>query len=138
MTKVDMTMILTLIMVHIQRNDMTLEINPCDMQVRLDQYVDMVQEKNNHYWKIQEFTFSDPPTVVPMYGKKYARIIKVDDLNGSRSVHTFVNMLNGDILKSASWSAPAPKGVRGNIFADDLGADRVNEHGANYLRGPRF
>ena len=116
---------------------MALEINPFDMQVQLDKYVEMIQQKNNHYWKIQEFTFSDPPTVVPMYGKKYARIIKVDDLNGSRSVHTFVNMENGDILKGG-WNAPVKNGVRGNIFADDLGADRVNEHGANYLRGPRF
>ena len=117
---------------------MSLEINPCDMQVRLDQYIDMVQEKNNHYWKINDFTFSDPPTVVPMYGKKYARIIKVDDLNGSRSVHTFVNMLNGEILKSGGWSAPQKNGVRGNIFDEDVGADRVNEHGANYIKGPRF
>ena len=29
-------------------------------------------------------------------------------------------------------------GVRGNIFAEDVGADRVNEHGANYIKGPRF
>ena len=116
----------------------TPEINPLDVQVRLDEYVVMVQSKIDSYWKAMDFTFSDPPVVTIDYGNKYARIVKNDDLNGSRSVHTFVNMLNGDILKSASWKAPAPKGVRGNIFGDDLGADRVNEFGANYLRGPRF
>jgi len=116
---------------------MTLEVNPCDMQVRIDQYVAMVQNKNNYYWEINEFTFSKPPTVVPMYGKKYAKIIKVDDLNGSRSVHTFVNMLNGDILKSGSWKAPQPNGVRGNIFADDLGASVVSEHGTYYVKPGR-
>ena len=115
---------------------MTLEINPCDMQVRLNQYMVMVQEKNNHYWKINEFTFSDPPTVEAMYGKKYARIIKVDDLNGSRSVHTFVNMENGDILKGG-WNAPVKNGVRGNIFSDDLGASVVSEHGPMYLKPGR-
>jgi len=62
------------------------------------------------------------------------RIVKNDQLSGSRSVHTFVNMLNGDILKAGGWSAPQKNGVRGNIFADDLGANRVNEHGANYLK----
>ena len=112
--------------------------NPCDVQVRLDAYVVLVQEKIDSYWKAMDFTFANPPTVTVDYGKKYARIVKNDSLNGSRSVHTFVNMLNGDILKSGSWKAPAPKGVRGSIFGDDFGADRVNECGANYLRGPRW
>ena len=108
--------------------------NPCDVQVRLDLYVGMIQKKVNRYFEINEFTFADPPQVMIDYGKKYAKVVNVDQLNGSRSVHTFVNMLNGDILKSGGWSKPAKNGVRGNIFADDLGADRVNEHGANYLR----
>ena len=30
---------------------MTLEINPCDMQDRMDQYVAMVQEKENLYFE---------------------------------------------------------------------------------------
>ena len=38
------------------------EINPCEMQTRLDQYVGMVQEKNRiNYFKAMNFTFSDPP-----------------------------------------------------------------------------
>ena len=112
--------------------------NPCDVQVQLDKYIAMVQEKNDAYFKMMGFTFSDPPHVSADIGRKYARVVKNDQLNGSRSVHTFVNIENGDILKSGSWKAPAPNGVRGNIYADDLGADRVNEHGANYLRGPQF
>ena len=105
---------------------------------RLELYMAMVQEKNDAYFKMMGFTFSDPPHVSADIGRKYARVVKNDQLNGSRSVHTFVNIENGDILKSGSWKAPAPNGVRGNIYADDLGADRVNEHGANYLRGPQF
>ena len=108
--------------------------NPCDVQVRLDLYVGMIQKKVNRYFEINEFTFADPPQVMIDYGKKYAKVVNVDQLNGSRSVHTFVNMFTGDILKSGSWKTPQKNGVRGNIFADDLGADRVNEHGANYLR----
>ena len=109
----------------------------CVME-RLEHYMAMVQEKNDAYFKKAGFTFSDPPHVSADIGRKYARVVKNDQLNGSRSVHTFVNIENGDILKSGSWKAPAPNGVRGNIYADDLGADRVNEHGANYLRGPQF
>ncbi len=116
----------------------TPEINPFDVQDRLDKYVALVQQKNNQYYKANGFTFSDPPVVTVDYGKKYARIVKNDQLNGGRSVHTFVNLLNGDILKSGGWKAPAPNGVRGSIFADDVGDDRINEMGANYLRGPRW
>ena len=101
---------------------------------RLEMYMDMVQWMNNRYYEVNEFKFSDPPKVTADVGSKYARVVKVDQLNGSRSVHTFVNLDNGDILKSGGWKAPAPNGVRGNIFETDLGADRVNEHGAIYLK----
>ena len=105
---------------------------------RLELYMAMVQEKNDAYFKMMGFTFSDPPHVSADIGRKYARVVKNDQLNGSRSVHTFVNLDNGDILTSGGWSAPQVNGVRGNIFETDLGADRVNEHGANYIKGPRF
>ena len=105
---------------------------------RLELYMAMVQEKNDAYFKMMGFTFSDPPHVSADIGRKYARVVKNDQLNGSRSVHTFVNMDNGDIYKSGSWKAPAPNGVRGNIFDTDLGESVVNEHGANYIKGPQF
>ena len=111
---------------------------PGDVTEQLNKYMAMVQEKNDAYFKMMGFTFSDPPHVSADLGRKYARVVKNDQLNGSRSVHTFVNMENGDILKSGGWSAPQKNGVRGNIFAEDVGADRVNEHGANYIKGPRF
>ena len=112
-------------------------MNPIDVQERINLYVDLVQKKNTRYFEIHDFKW-DPPMVSADYGKKYARIVKNDGLNGSRSVHTFVNMTNGDILKSGGWSAPAPNGVRGNIFSDDFGASVVNEYGASYLKGPRW
>ena len=105
---------------------------------RLEMYMDMLQWKMDEYFKVNSFTFSDPPKFRADLGNKYARVIKVDQLNGSRSVHTFVNLDNGDILKSGGWKAPAPNGVRGNIFDTDLGESVVNEQGANYLRGPQF
>ena len=113
------------------------EINPCEMQTRLDQYVGMIQQKQADYFEAMNFTFSAPPTITVDYGNKYAKVVKNDGLNGAQSVHSFINMSNGDILKG-NWKTPVrtKKGlaVRGNIFADDLGADRVNEHGPNYLR----
>lgn len=99
---------------------------------RLELYVDMVQGKIDSYWKMMDYTFSDPPHVTIDVGRKYARVVKNDGLNGSQSVHTFVDMDNGNILKG-SWKAPVKNGVRGNIFDTDLGASVVNDHGAIYL-----
>ena len=103
---------------------------------RLEQYVAMVQQKNNHYWKINEFTFSDPPIVSAWIATKYAKIVKEDANGGQTMVHSFVNLENGDILKG-NWKAPVKNGVRGNIFADDLGASVVTEHGPMYLKPGR-
>ena len=51
-------------------------------------------------------------------GKKYYKVI------GHRSVHSFivkqddVKFRKGDILKAASWAAPATNFARGNILED--------------------
>ena len=91
------------------------------------------------YFEAMNFTFSDPPVITVDYGKKYAKIVKTwPAWMEARSVHSFIDMSNGDIIKG-NWKAPVrtkAKGlaIRGNIFADDLGSDRVNEHGPYYLR----
>jgi hypothetical protein len=53
------------------------------------------------------------PTLSVEAGRRYIRIVRAD--GGSRSVYGFVDTTNGDILKPASWKAPA-KHARGNIF----------------------
>ena len=100
---------------------------------RLEKYVEMVQGKIDTYWKVMEFTFSDPPHVTVDVGRRYARVVKNDGLNGGQSVDTFVDLDNGNILKG-NWKAPVKNGVRGNIFDTDVGASVVNDHGAIYLR----
>jgi hypothetical protein len=50
-------------------------------------------------------------------GKKYAKIIHISS-GGQRSAHAFVDMNNGDVYKSATWSAPAKNGVRYNLMDD--------------------
>ena len=116
-------------------------MNPIDVQERLNGYVDMVQHKMNDYWNSMNFTNDGRDNEVPVieieYGNKYARVIHRDYSGFQRSVHSFVNMINGDILKAGGWKAPAPNGVRGNIFTDDFGASVVNNYGASYLKGPR-
>jgi len=60
--------------------------------------------------------------IVSEPGKRYARLVeqdevpRIDQFNGGlrRSAFCFIDLTNGDILKAASWSAPA-KHARGNI-----------------------
>ena len=115
---------------------------------RLYKYVSLVQVMNENYWKAMNFTHSPCPLIDVTFGSRYATVIKKDrqwvdqdvmkemELRDyGTSVHSFVDLNNGDILKG-SWKAPVKNGVRGNIFAEDIGADRVNEHGPAYLKGP--
>lgn len=62
------------------------------------------------------------------FGRRFARITV------GRQVHTFVELDTGNILKSATFKAPAKNGVRGTIYADDFGASAITHYGAKYLR----
>jgi len=66
-------------------------------------------------------------------GGRYVRVVVSDrDPSTGRSVYCFVDTTNGDILKAASWKAPA-KHARGNIFSDNP-LSAVTEYGGRYLR----
>lgn len=91
-------------------------------------YLPIVTKMNAQYYLLNGYTFEPAPIANVTYGKRYARV-----LVGNR-VHTFIDLNTGDILKAATYAAPAKNGVRGNIFADDVGRSVVNYHGAKYLR----
>ena len=83
--------------------------NPDELQQKVS--IDMIKQ------------FKDGISYKP--GSKYIKVIRND---GQTSVHSFiVNTSNdakfkyGDILKAASWRAPARNFARGNIFAKEYG-----------------
>ena len=65
-------------------------------------------------------------------GSKYLKVVRHD---GQTMVHSFIvrkdteRFKKGDILKAATWSAPATNFVRGNIFKGDF--SRIRWTGAN-------
>jgi hypothetical protein len=63
-------------------------------------------------------------------GKRYAKIIRTD--GAGRSAFAFVDLTNGDVLKPASWAAPA-KGARGNVNNIDSW-QTITPYGPKYLR----
>lgn len=73
----------------------------------------------NEYTHRDEFSFKK--------GRKYVKVIY------NNSVHSFVDMKSGDVLKPASWKAPAKK-ARGNIYDDNYGLGSMGPHGPAYLR----
>lgn len=66
------------------------------------------------------------------YGKRYARIVA--ERSSSSSVVCFIDLQNGDILKAASWKAPAPNGARGSLLSSDRGASCMGPYGCKSLR----
>ena len=70
------------------------------------------------------------PEISFTVGRKYVKVISEDN---QTFVWAFINMENGDIMKPASWKAPA-KHARGNIYADDKGHNCVTAHGVVYMR----
>lgn len=97
-------------------------------------YVELVQVLNNRPEACCSF---ENIVISTMTGGRYVRIVREIHNSGqvvSRSVHTFVDSTNGDILKAGGWKAPAKNGRRGSIFAEDHGASCVGHYGANCLR----
>jgi hypothetical protein len=78
--------------------------------------------------------------ITAQVGQKNVKIVRRESWNGAEptngSVHCFIDIETGNILKAASWKVPA-KGVRGSIFKDDFDVGigkAVGEFGAAYLR----
>jgi len=69
-------------------------------------------------------------------GSKNVKIISTAQSGSSRSVWAFIDKATGDILKPATWKAPA-KHARGNIFDQYNGTRSVTAYGPGYLQPGR-
>jgi len=107
-----------------------------DITKAVDMLVKGVQKKINVYYK-KEYSNLKPPTLQIKKGKRYIKIIKVEQGGGGSSVFTFIDAKEGqtfgDILKAASFRAPA-KHARGNVFDGSWGVNSVGVYGPAYLR----
>lgn len=74
------------------------------------------------------------PIIETHKGSRYAKLVRKDSADARYgSVHCFVDLTNGDVLKAATFKAPA-KHARGNLNDADGGRSAMNQYGANYLR----
>jgi len=97
----------------------------------LQLYLEGQQAIINDYWKRMEYKAEFRPTISAMDGKRYVRIVRSDI--SSRSAMAFIDKTTGDVLKSASWKAPA-KHARGNILDEYNGLKTASSFGPAYLR----
>ncbi len=66
-------------------------------------------------------------------GKRYYKIVQVRLHSAGQSVFCFIDKNTGDVLKPASWAAPA-KHARGNVFDGTSGTGNVGVYGPGYLK----
>ena len=69
-------------------------------------------------------------TVTVAAGHKYAKVIFAGQMH--RSVHSFVDVNTGDLLKAAGWKAPA-KGARFNLVREMDKVKAVADPYGSYL-----
>ena len=91
-----------------------------DLDVAISEYCRTLEKR-----LYAQFPGSDTQFVYEI-GKKYVKIISESTRFGlSRSSHSYIvigdqgKFKHGDILKSASWTAPAKNFARGNVLTGD-------------------
>ena len=65
-------------------------------------------------------------------GRRYIRVMRTKG-DTNESCWAFVDQTNGNVLKPATYKAPA-KHARGNIFDDKNGLGSIGPYGPAYLR----
>jgi hypothetical protein len=79
-------------------------------QPLVNTYAKAVQDKLHEAYAWQDAHLR--PMVEVEVGRKYFKLVAVHP--EGRSVHSFVDRVTGDVLKAATWAAPA-KGARFNV-----------------------
>ena len=82
------------------------------------------QKISDDYAERQHFA---APAITVARGSKYIRMMR------DGAAHCFIDRTNGDVLKAASFKAPA-KHARGNIYDGHNGLKYMGPYGPAYLR----
>ena len=91
------------------------------------------------HWHEHRFTHNvAPKLLVESEGRKFVKLgvfrKNATDTFVCAEVYCFIDKSNGDVLKAATFKAPAPNGVRGNLFDADI-LSKVDPYGVCYVRG---
>lgn len=102
------------------------------------QFVEKCQKMIDNEYQVRGY--GNPPRLEVSSGEKFIKIVQWKiGTTGQRFVHTFIatmdsetkvlgKVLRGDILKPASFKAPA-KHARGNLFDESSGMSNMTSYG---------
>ena len=80
----------------------------------VDDYIKIAREKVKRHPQFANLYKDYKKDYATSVGQKYIKIYDVE--RGSRrAIHAFIDKMTGDVLKAASFNAPA-KGARGNVL----------------------
>lgn len=99
-----------------------------DFEIKLNHWLEGCQKLIDQHYTISGLV---SPKLVVSSGKRYFKIIRVEE--SGKSVYAFIDKTNGDVLKPATWNAPA-KHARGNIFDESNGLSMMVWYGPAYLK----
>lgn len=101
-----------------------------DFDAALNAWLERAQNIINENHKRNNFHFQCATLTINPNGKKYIKIVRSEN-HVSTSVFCFIERETGNVLKAASWAAPAPH-PRGSIY--EVGNEGVSAYGAHYLK----
>lgn len=101
-----------------------------ERRAQIEQFLDDARQIVRAYYARQYPTVALPAMSL-RFGRRYVKVV-IDHGDGA-SVWAFIDLENGDILKPASWRAPA-RHARGNLDDPNRGLSRITPFGPEYLR----
>ena len=117
----------------------TLYLRTKDVNKEVKLLVKGVQKKIDAYFK-KDLPNLEPDILEIKKGKRYIKINRKNVSGSGLSVFAFIDAKKGDtygdILKPASWKAPA-KHARGNVFDGNHGIGSIGVYGPAYLDSGR-
>ena len=106
-------------------------MKPDNFDAKLETFMAGIKQISDQY--MEQYPEQPKPTFVQMPGKVRTKIAVCGFSGKPESVYCFIDYTTGDVLKAASWNAPA-KHARGNIFDENNGLKYMGPHGPAYLR----
>ena len=108
-----------------------------ELMVRVEGYVSAAQYVTDKHFAENYKNLDPPELTIVTSGTRYVKVFKTEKNDKERGrngcIFAFIDRTNGDILKPATYKAPA-KHARGNVFDADYGISRTGAYGPNYLK----
>jgi hypothetical protein len=110
----------------VPQGNLARQVDPIEFEQRITSFMEVMKHRINFGSGSPRVT---PVDLIALDGKRYVKLATTEGGDNSpRYVAAFIDKQTGDVLKAASWKAPA-KHPRGNLFSQDGGLGALSPHG---------